>query len=96
MALERKNKDMYRQVVNMYWDYIKTYPHKKRASECHYYIAEILFGTGDYLEAAKQYIAVARKYRNTKYCETAAMNAIVAAQNLLKQEETARKDKDGK
>ncbi|MFH0921236.1 MAG: tetratricopeptide repeat protein [Fibrobacterota bacterium] len=87
LAIEKKNKDMYRQVIDMYWDYIKTYPEKDKASECHYYIAEILFGAGDYLEAARQYIEVSRKYRTSKYCETAAMNAIVAAQNLLKQEE---------
>lgn len=90
MALEKKNKDMYRQVIDMYWDYIKTYPGRNKASECHYYIAEILFGSGDYMEAAKQYMAVSQKYRNSKYCETAAMNAIVAAQNLLKLEETKK------
>ncbi len=90
MALEKKNKDIYRQVIDMYWDYIKTYPEKNKASECHYYIAEILFGSGDYSEAAKQYIEVSRKYKTSKYRETAAMNAIVAAQNLLKQEENKK------
>jgi len=85
-ALEKKDKDFYRQVIDMYWDYIKTYPERDKASECHYYIAEILFGTGEYLEAAQQYMAVSQKYRHSKYCETAAMNAVVAAQNLLKQE----------
>jgi TolA-binding protein len=91
LALEKKNKDMYRQVIDMYWDYLKAYPHKEKAAECHYYIAEILFGTGDYLEAAKQYMEVSRRYRKSKYCETAAMNAIVAAQNLLKQEGVSKK-----
>jgi len=85
-ALETKNKDQLRKVMDLYWEYIKTYPNRKRAGECHYYIAEILFGAGDYLEAAREYMEVSKKYRKSKYAETAAMNAIVAAQNLIKAE----------
>ncbi|OGJ86844.1 MAG: hypothetical protein A2268_14325 [Candidatus Raymondbacteria bacterium RifOxyA12_full_50_37] len=86
-ALEKNSKDLYRQVIDMYWDYIKTYPYREKAGEYHYYIAEILFGTGDYSEAANQYITVSRTYRASKYCETAAWNAIVAARRLLEVEE---------
>ncbi|MBL8025161.1 MAG: hypothetical protein JNL74_02050, partial [Fibrobacteres bacterium] len=86
MAIEKKSTDLYRQAVDYYWDYIKTYPEKEKAGDCHYTIAEILFGEGNYLEAAKQYMEVSRRYKNSRYRETAAMNAIVSAQQLLKKE----------
>ena len=94
MALSKESKDVYRKVIDLYWDYLKVYPNREKAGECHYYIAEILFGTGDYLEAAKQYMQVSRTYKNSKYVETAAMNAVVAAQNYLKQEEAKQKPQD--
>jgi outer membrane protein assembly factor BamD (BamD/ComL family) len=56
------------------------------ANECHYNLAEILFSTGDYYKAAEEYIAVSKRYPDSKYRETAAWNAIVASQNLLKEE----------
>ncbi len=90
LALEKKSTNLYRQAVDYYWDYIKTYPEKEKAGDCHYTIAEILFGEGNYLEAAQQYMEVSKKYRGSRYKETAAMNAIVAAQQLLKQEEATR------
>jgi tetratricopeptide (TPR) repeat protein len=86
LAIEKKSTDLYRQAVDYYWDYIRTYPNKEKAGDCHYSIAEILFGEGNYLEAAKQYMEVSRRYKSSKYRETAAMNAIVAAQQLLKKE----------
>ena len=38
---------------------------------------------------------VSRRYKNSKYKETAAMNAIVAAQSYLKQEEEKRQKSGG-
>lgn len=96
MALSKESRDIYRQVIDMYWDYLKVFPKREKASECHYYIAEILFGAGDYLEAARQYMEVSKRYKGSKYVETAAMNAIVAAQNYLKQEEEKKKDQPQK
>jgi TolA-binding protein len=53
-------------------------------------MAEIIFSLGDYERAAEEYIAVSKRYPDSKYRETAAWNAIVASQNLLKKEKPAR------
>ena len=70
--------------------YFRMYPQTKRANECHYNFAEIKFSLGDYERAAEEYMAVSKRYPDSKYRETAAWNAIVASQNLLKQEEAKR------
>ena len=69
-----------------YENFIKSYPLSPHASECHYNLAEIRFSLGDYQQAAEDYIAVSMRYPDSKYRETAAWNAIVASQNLLKKE----------
>ncbi len=86
MALQKNNDTLYRQAVATYTDYINHYPKSPLANECHYNLAEIQFSTGNYREAAEEYIAVSRRYPDSKYKETAAWNAIVASQNLLKME----------
>jgi TolA-binding protein len=86
MALQKNNDTLYRQAVAAYTDYINHYPKSPLANECHYNLAEIQFSTGNYREAAEEYIAVSRRYPDSKYKETAAWNAIVASQNLLKME----------
>ncbi|MBN1758448.1 MAG: tetratricopeptide repeat protein [Chitinispirillaceae bacterium] len=86
LALQKNNDSLYHQAIASYTDYINHYPRSPLANECHYNLAEIQFSTGNYREAAEEYIAVSKRYPDSKYKETAAWNAIVASQNLLKLE----------
>jgi len=85
-ALQKNDSRAYQEAMNAYREMITVYPESKVANECHYNLAEILFAVGNYYEAAEEYMAVTRRYPDSKYRETAAWNAIVASQNLLKME----------
>ena len=86
IALQKNDTAAYNRATSAYNDFIHYYPSSPLANECHYNLAEILFSTGDYYKAAEEYITVSKRYPGSKYKETAAWNAIVASQNLLKQE----------
>ena len=86
IALQKNDTAAYNRTTSTYRDFIHYYPSSPQANECHYNLAEVLFSTGDYHKAAEEYIAVSKRYPGSKYKETAAWNAIVASQNLLKQE----------
>jgi len=83
-ALQKNDSGAYQNAMNAYREMITVYPVSMVANECHYNLAEILFAIGNYYEAAEEYMAVTRRYPDSKYRETAAWNAIVASQNLLK------------
>jgi TolA-binding protein len=90
LALQKSDTVMYGYAMDAYKNFIHYYPKSPVANECHYNLAEILFSIGKYGEAALEYIAVSKRYPDSKYKETAAWNAIVASQNLLKQEQRNR------
>ncbi|MBD3422693.1 MAG: tetratricopeptide repeat protein [Chitinivibrionales bacterium] len=87
LALQQNDSLIYRKAADNYETFIRFYPRHKNANECHYNLAEIMFSVGEYQRAAEEYMAVSRRYPDSKYRETAAWNAIVASQNLLKQEQ---------
>lgn len=87
LALQKSIDTLYSHALKTYTDFITSYPHSPLANECHYNLAEIQFSLGNYLKSAEEYIAVSRRYPDSKYKETAAWNAIVASQNLLKAEQ---------
>jgi TolA-binding protein len=86
LALQKTDTMLYQTAAQGYEDFIKNYPASPQAGECHYNLAEIQFSLGNYQRAAEEYMAVSRRYPDPKYKETAAWNAIVASQNLLKKE----------
>jgi TolA-binding protein len=86
LALQKSDTLLYQTAAEGYDDFIKNYPASVHAGECHYNLAEIQFSLGNYQRAAEEYMAVSRRYPDPKYKETAAWNAIVASQNLLKKE----------
>lgn len=88
-ALQSNDSSSYIETAQIYEKFIQAYPQSPKANECHYNLAEILFSVGDYQRAASEYMTVSRRYPNSKYQETAAWNAIVASQNLLKMEKEA-------
>jgi TolA-binding protein len=90
-ALQSNDTAYYGLAARAYEQYIRTYPRSKKANECHYNFAEILFSLGDYYRAAEEYMAVSQRYPESKYRETAAWNAIVASQNLLKREKAVKR-----
>lgn len=91
VALQKNDSSYYGMAAEAYRNFIRAYPRSKRANECHYNYAEILFSVGDYHRAAEEYMAVSKRYPDSKYRETAAWNAIVASQNLLKQEKARQR-----
>jgi TolA-binding protein len=86
LALQKSDTMLYQTAAEGYGDFIKNYPASAHAGECHYNLAEIQFSLGNYQRAAEEYMAVSRRYPDPKYKETAAWNAIVASQNMLKKE----------
>jgi TolA-binding protein len=54
-------------------------------------MADILFSMGNYQRAAEEYMTVSTRYPDSKYRESAAWNAIVASQELLKKEGGGKK-----
>jgi TolA-binding protein len=90
LALQKNDTVAYARALDVYTDFIRAYPKSQRASECHYNLAEIEFSLGDYRKAAEDYIAVSRRYPDSKLRETAAWNAIVASQNQLRKEDVIR------
>lgn len=85
-ALQNNDNWYYKKAIEMYSAFISYYPTSRPANECHYNLAEIQFSLGNYRRAAEEYMSVSKQYPDSKYRETAAWNAIVASQNLLKQE----------
>ena len=90
LALQKNDTASYNAAAEYYRTFITYYPLAWQASECHYNLAEIMFSLGNYTQAAEEYITVSKRYPGSKYKETAAWNAIVASQNLLKQEKAVR------
>ncbi len=90
LALQENDSTVYSSASKAYETFIHHYPHASQANECHYNFAEILFSIGEYYRASKEYIAVSKRYPDSKYRETAAWNAIVSSQLLMKQEEQRR------
>jgi TolA-binding protein len=94
LALQKNSDTLYHQALATYTDYVGYYPQSPLANECHYNLAEIQFSLGNYRQAAEAYIAVSRRYPDSKYRETAAWNAIVASQNLLRTESGNNRESD--
>jgi TolA-binding protein len=90
LALQDNKSPNYASALKTYKTFLEYYPSFPQANECHYNLAEIQFSTGDYYKAAEEYMAVSKLYPESKYRETAAWNAIVASQNLLKQESSTK------
>jgi TolA-binding protein len=88
LALQKSDTLLYTTAAQSYEEFIRNYPKAKQAGECHYNLAEIQFSLGNYQRAAEEYIAVSKRYPESRYKETAAWNAIVASQNMLKKEGT--------
>jgi TolA-binding protein len=86
LALQKNDSSAYTSAVENYEMFVRNYPKSPHAGECNYNLAEIMFSLGNYERAAEEYITVSNRYPDGKYRETAAWNAIVASQNLLKKE----------
>lgn len=90
-ALSGNDTALYGKASRVYEEFVAAYPLSVHANECQYNVAEIMFSLGNYERAAEEYITVSSRYPDSRYKEIAAWNAIVASQNLLKQEEKVRK-----
>ncbi len=87
LTLQQPSNADYSAAANAYKRFIEFYPQHPKTNECHYNYAEILFSTGSFEKAAREYMEVSQRYPESKYRETAAWNAIVASRNLLESRE---------
>jgi tetratricopeptide (TPR) repeat protein len=81
----------YRKAISAYDAFLRVYPENRNKAKYNYQEAEAYFALDDYASAAKKYIQVS-KMPDARLKTAAAYNAIVAAQEMLKQ---AEGDKDG-
>ena len=86
LALRKNDTLLYAAACASYEKFVKRYPGSARAGECRYNLAEINFSLGNFRRAAEEYMAVSKQYPDSRYRESAAWNAIVASQNLLRKE----------
>ncbi len=83
--------DEFQKASKAYKLYLNYFEVKERSYDVRYNLAEISFKLRDYSEAIQQYLAVSQDTRSQKYKESAAWNAIVAAQENLKNEGRPKK-----
>jgi len=86
-AIQDRDTTTFTKAKTVYEQFLRIYDDNDIADEVHYNYAELLYAKGELWEAARQYMILTKKYPESKYRETAAWNAIVAAQKIVKQEE---------
>jgi TolA-binding protein len=79
-----------RKAVSAYEAFLSIYPENRNRAKYNYQEAEAYYSLGDFGGAARKYIEVS-KTGDAKLKKTAAYNAIVAAQELLKKNDDAKK-----
>ncbi|MBI5545528.1 MAG: tetratricopeptide repeat protein, partial [Deltaproteobacteria bacterium] len=66
-----------------YGDYLKRFPHSKVAYELEYYLAECLYSSLQFLEAARHYEAVRDSTADNRFLADAAYNSVLAYQKEI-------------
>jgi cellulose synthase operon protein C len=79
-----------RKAISAYETFLSVYPENPNKAKYNYQQAEAYYSLEDYAAAARKYISVS-KMADPKLRKTAAYNAIVAAQEMLKKAEDAKK-----
>lgn len=64
--------------------YLEKFANAPKATEMHFFNAELLYLMGEYLEAAKEYRYVADQEGKGKYYESAVLNALLSLEKTLK------------
>ncbi len=72
-----------------YGDYLKRFPHSKLAYELQFYLAECLYSSLQFLEAAKTYEAVRDSTADNKYLTDAAYAAVLSWQKEIDSQQRA-------
>jgi tetratricopeptide (TPR) repeat protein len=91
VGMAQKAKNRFSLAAEAYSKYLETYPHDKEAYKWQFYLAECLFYSQQYEEAADAYVAVRElSVGNNKFREQAAFNAIKALEFII-----ARRVKSG-
>lgn len=79
-----------RKAISAYEAFLTIYPENPNRAKYNYQQAEAYYSLGEFAAAAKKYISVS-KMGDAKLRKAAAFNAIVAAQEMLKKAEDAKK-----
>lgn len=77
-AQKSKNKKMLAAAANIYKLYLKNFSQTPNAYDIRFYLADINFEFGEYIEAANNYTIVVNAKPNGKHLKTAALNAVLA------------------
>lgn len=80
----------YRKAISAYETFLSIYPENKNRTKYNYQEAESFYSLGEFAAAAKKYMEVSMMGDKTLK-KTAAYNAIVAAQEMLKKVEDEKK-----
>ncbi|MEM1024076.1 MAG: tetratricopeptide repeat protein [Myxococcota bacterium] len=76
----------YGQAADAYQSYLERFPKSSNAYDFEFYLAECLFYSGDYGDAANQYGDVRDSTINNKHLEAAALSAVIAYEKLIETE----------
>lgn len=75
----------YQLAANEYREYLKRFPNTPDAYELNFNLADALFFSGNYMEAAKEYEAVRDSILDNKHQEEAAFRAVKSWEQLLEE-----------
>lgn len=84
-GLASESRQSYMQAADAYKDYLNRFPKSSNAYDFEFYLAECLFYSQEYRQAADQYAAVRDSTVNNKYVEAAALSAVITHEKLVEE-----------
>jgi tetratricopeptide (TPR) repeat protein len=93
MNLCQRSNEEYKLAANAYRKYLELYPNTPNTYELNFNLADALFWSGHYLEAAKEYANVRDSNLDDKYLEQSAFACIKAYEKHIEELEKQRKIK---
>ncbi|MFQ5455755.1 MAG: tol-pal system YbgF family protein [Nitrospirota bacterium] len=73
----------YNNAINLYKKFLRYFPSERESSEINFLLAEALYETGEYREAAIEYEKTAYKYQTHNHAKDAAYSAIFSIKKVL-------------
>lgn len=86
---DAESKVQYAAAAAAYRDYLERFPETTRAYDFTFYLAETLYYSGDYVQAAERYADVRDSTVNNKYLDTAALFCFISHEKHIEELEEA-------
>ncbi len=86
-----KSEDSYRQAARAYQEYLSRYPSQPSTYEMRFYLAETLYYSSQFRDAARTYFEIAAEPYLAKFREPAAWSAVKSFERILADQVTAGK-----